>query len=155
MGTEQAPRITVDHDLEHAIPYLVARAGSRMGTTFSKVLKPYGLSLSEWRVCASLGKHPHQRLSELVDRACVDMSALSRIVDRLIDQGLVSRERSDHDGRAVRLALTEKGAELTERIVPLAKHAEDVALQSFSKAEKALFEELLNRLYHSSEALVT
>jgi DNA-binding MarR family transcriptional regulator len=61
-------------------------------------------------VCASLGHTPYQRLSELVIRACVDMSALSRIVDRLIAQGYVRRERSDEDGRAVQLSLSEEGA---------------------------------------------
>ncbi|UIF90013.1 MarR family winged helix-turn-helix transcriptional regulator [Cupriavidus sp. UYPR2.512] len=155
MGQQQTPDITVDHDLEQAIPYLVARAGSRMGTTFAKALKPYGLSLSEWRVCALLGKEPHQRLTTLTVAACVDMSALSRIVDRLIEQGLVTREKSGDDGRAVRLALTEKGAELTRKIVPMAKHYEDVALQCFSKAEVALFAEMLNRLYASAESLVS
>ncbi|WP_133648708.1 MarR family winged helix-turn-helix transcriptional regulator [Paraburkholderia flava] len=145
--------ITVDHDLEKAVPYLVARTGSRMGGAFAKALKPYGLSLSEWRVCASLGHTPHQRLSELVVRACVDMSTLSRIVDRLIAQKLVSRERSDEDGRAIRLSLTAAGAKLAREIVPLAKHYEDVALGCFTKAEVDVLRKLLNRLYDNAEPL--
>lgn len=153
MKRQRPAPITVDHDLERAVPYLVARAGSRMGNAFAKALKPYGLSLSEWRVCASLGHSPHQRLSELVTRACVDMSALSRIVDRLIAQGLVSREKSSDDGRAVQLALTGKGAELTREIVPLAQHYETVALNCFSAAEAEMLRELLDRLYHNAEPL--
>src|ERR1700751_2846033 len=49
MKTPKRPR-----DLEQAIPFLLTRAGSRMGNAFAKALKRFGLHLSEWRVCASL-----------------------------------------------------------------------------------------------------
>jgi DNA-binding MarR family transcriptional regulator len=153
MRKQHDAAIRVEHDLEAAIPYLVARAGSRMGNAFASALKSYMLSLTEWRVCASLGHTPHQRLSELVVRACVDMSALSRIVDRLIAQGYVLREKSEEDGRAVRLSLTEEGARLTREIVPLAQHYETVALSRFSKAEIKVLRDMLNRLYENSEPL--
>jgi len=153
MGKRHEASITVEHDLEAAVPYLVARAGSRIGNAFAKALKPYGLSLTEWRVCASLGHTPHQRLSDLVVRACVDVSALSRIVDRLIAQGYVSREKSEEDARAVQLSLTVEGANLTREIVPLAKHYEAVAVNCFTKAEVKLLRNLLGRLYVNSEPL--
>src|SRR5206468_1854450 len=56
---------TPDHDLERAIPYLLARAGMRMGQSFSKELKQFNLSLTEWRVCVALHHKEHQRLSDL------------------------------------------------------------------------------------------
>ncbi|PCE28754.1 MarR family transcriptional regulator [Paraburkholderia acidicola] len=154
MAKKGQTSIAVNHDLEAAIPYLVARTGSRMGNAFSKALKPYGLSLTEWRVCASLGHTPHQRLSELVVRACVDMSALSRIIDRLIEQGFVCRERSEEDARALRLSLTEEGAALTREIVPIAQHYEAIALNCFTKAEVKVLRTLLDRLYENTEVLV-
>jgi MarR family transcriptional regulator, organic hydroperoxide resistance regulator len=145
--------IKVDHDLEKAIPYLVTRAGTRMGNAFSKALKPYGLSLSEWRVCASLGHRPQQTLSELVVHASVDMSALSRIVDRLVQQGLVRRAKSEEDGRAVSLSLTPEGASLAREIAPLAKHYEEVALNRFTPQEVEILRRLLNQLYDNAESL--
>ncbi|MFM0740548.1 MarR family transcriptional regulator [Paraburkholderia xenovorans] len=149
MAKRTEAAIKVDHDLEAAIPYLVARTGSRMGNAFAKALKPYGLSLTEWRVCASLGHTPHQRLSELVVTACVDMSALSRIVDRLVAQGLVFRQKNEEDGRAIRLSLTADGARLTQEIVPLAEHYEVVAVNCFTKSEIKVLRDLLNRLYEN------
>ncbi|RDU99079.1 MarR family winged helix-turn-helix transcriptional regulator [Trinickia dinghuensis] len=145
--------IEVDHNLEKAIPYLVTRAGARMGNAFSKALKPYGLSLSEWRVCASLGYKPRQTLSELVLHASVDMSALSRIVDRLVQQGLVRRAKSEHDGRAISLSLTPEGASLTREIAPLAKHYERVALTQFTWEEIDILRRLLVQLYDNAEPL--
>lgn len=141
------------HDLEKAIPFLVARAGARMGNAFSRALKPFGLSLSEWRVCASLQYAPRQSLSELSLQAASDLSALSRIIDRLEGYELVVRERSTTDGRSIRLVLTPKGIELTRRITPLAKQYESVALEGFTRDEVKSLRLMLVRLYENSAVL--
>ncbi|CAN7257918.1 MarR family transcriptional regulator [Variovorax sp. LjRoot290] len=142
-----------DHDLEKAIPFLLARAGARMGNAFSKALKPYGLSLVEWRVCASLQHTPDQTLSELALHSSNDLSALSRIVDRLATLELVRREKCGTDGRAIRLALTPLGLELTHEIIPLAKHYEAIALSDFSASEVKLLREMLLRIYANATPL--
>ena len=145
--------LTPDHDLEKAIPFLLARAGARMGNAFAKALKPYGLSLVEWRVCASLQHTPNQTLSELAVHSSNDLSALSRIVDRLGGNGLVARERCGTDGRAIRLALTPLGLELTNEIIPLAKHYEAIALSDFSANEVNTLRAMLLRIYANAEPL--
>lgn len=142
-----------DHDLEKAIPFLLARAGARMGNAFAKALKPYGLSLSEWRVCASLQHTPRQTLSELATHASTDLSALSRIVDRLVTQELVMREKSDADKRAVHIELTTRGQALTKELIPLAQHYEAVAISDFSAAEVKQLRAMLLRLYANAAPL--
>ena len=145
--------LAAQHDIEKAIPFLVARAGARMGNGFSRALKPFGISLSEWRVCASLDHTPHQALSELAAHTSTDLSALSRIIDRLAALGLVVRERCDADGRAVRMTLTPQGQALTHDIVPLAQHYEAVALSDFSAAEIKALRAMLLRLYANASPL--
>jgi len=141
------------HDLEKAIPFLLARAGARMGNAFAKALKPYGLSLSEWRVCASLQHTPRQALSELATHIATDLSALSRIVDRLVVLDLVAREKCDTDGRAVRVALSVRGQALTRKITPMARQYESVALSDFSAAEVKTLRAMLLRLYQNASPL--
>ena len=142
-----------EHDLEKAIPFLLARAGARMGNAFSKALKPYGISLSEWRVCASLQHFPNQAMSELAAHIAADLSALSRIIDRLVTLDLVVREKCGADGRAVRLVLSSKGKVLTQRIVPLAQSYEAIALTGFSATEVKTLRAMLLRLYTNSMPL--
>src|SRR5438034_8070483 len=86
-----------DHDLARALPYLIARAGTRMGQAFSKELKRFHLSLTEWRVCVALHHQPHQRLSELASHTSTEPSTLSRVVDGLLQRGLLVRDRSGED----------------------------------------------------------
>lgn len=141
------------HDLEQAIPFLLARAGARMGNAFANELKAFNLSLSEWRVCASLAGIPGQTLSELAPHAATKISAVSRIVDRLEEQGLVARSRSGSDGRSVLMQLTPEGRALAEQIVPLARQYEAVALDGFSKAEIATLRDMLTRIYANARHL--
>ncbi len=148
MNTSKRPE-----ELEKAVPFLMARATSRMGNAFSKALKPFGLNLSEWRVCASLLYVPGQTLSELSVHASSDISALSRIIDRLEDQELVRRERSETDGRSIRVVLTGKGEELALRIVPVAKRHESVVLSGFTASDIKVLRSMLLRLYENAGAL--
>jgi DNA-binding MarR family transcriptional regulator len=124
-----------------------------MGNAFASELKAFDLTLSEWRVCASLLGLPGQTLSELAPHAATKISAVSRIVDRLEDMGLVVRGRSESDGRAVHMNLTTKGLNLTQKIVPLAHAYEAIVLDGFSRSEIAVLRDMLNRIYASAERL--
>lgn len=57
-------------------------------------------------------EHPDIRLSELAEKLNVGNSTTSGIVDRMVKAGIVERERTPADRRAMTLSLTEKGKEL-------------------------------------------
>ena len=61
------------------------------------------------------------------DRIGIPRSALSRIVDRLVDSGLVARRETPADRRRLLLSITPQGAELAEGILQGGQE-EDVAL---------------------------
>jgi len=149
---EAAPAALV-HDLGASIPYLIARAGIRTGQAFAVELRPFELSLTEWRVCAALHHLPHQRLSDLAVNTSSDASTLSRTVEGLLQRGLLVRERSADDARAVALALTPEGHALAERVIPLARLYERVALAGIDPQHVALLRELLHRIYDNMATL--
>jgi len=71
-----------------------------------------GLPLPEARVVYELTNQPGVLASQIVERLGVDPGYLSRMLKRLETQGLISRERSDQDGRAAALFLTDAGRKL-------------------------------------------
>jgi DNA-binding MarR family transcriptional regulator len=141
------------HDLETSVPYLIARAGMMTGLAFSAELKQFGLTLTEWRVCAALRHVPHQRLSDLAKNTSSDGSTLSRTVDGMLQKGLLVRERSADDARALALALTPEGNALAERVIPLARLYERVALAGIEPQQVELLRTLLHRIYDNMETL--
>src|SRR6266702_3736893 len=69
-----------------------------------------GLALADFDVLAQLAiAHGELRMTELADRALISRSGMSRRVARLVDEGLVRRDKAGTDGRGVVVALTESG----------------------------------------------
>src|SRR6266571_3326479 len=69
-----------------------------------------GLALADFDVLAQLAQaNGELRMTELADRALISRSGMSRRVDRMVDEGLLRRDRADTDARGVVVALTKAG----------------------------------------------
>jgi DNA-binding MarR family transcriptional regulator len=86
----------------------------------------HDLSMREYDVLYTLSKCPDPvRLGELHRHVLLSQPALSRMVDRLVERGLVQRGADPADGRGVRLSLTDAGRTRQRQIGRL--HARSVA----------------------------
>jgi DNA-binding MarR family transcriptional regulator len=73
----------------------------------------FNVTLPQFDLLAQLEREPTGlRLSELSQRMMVTNGNLTGLVDKLESQGLVVRERSSSDRRAIHVRLTRKGASL-------------------------------------------
>ena len=106
------------------------------------------LSMREYDVLYTLSKCPApQRMGELNRHLLLSQPALSRMVDRLVDRGLVQRQTDPADGRGVLLALTDAGLALQRQIGR--RHARGVAramTQELTPAELRQLEALCLKL---------
>ena len=83
------------------------------------------VSMREYDVLYTLSKcDSAQRISDLGDHVLLSQPALSRLVDRLVDRGLLSRCADPADARAVRVSLTDQGRDVQRSIGRT--HARDV-----------------------------
>jgi DNA-binding MarR family transcriptional regulator len=137
--------------LQDFLPYLLNRAGLRVGLMFSRDIEPFDVTLPMWRVMIEAWHNGDHRLRELCERTSIDMSTLSRLLVAMQRKNLIVRRRSGLDGRALSLTLTPRGLALTEKIVPHALHYEDVAMVGMSEREVATLKDLLKRVYRNLE----
>ena len=141
-------------DLANYLPYLVNRVGARLATDFSRVLRDgFGVTLSAWRVMAALHYQDGQRVGQLSEMTSIEVSTLSRVLDMMQERKLVERRRPLDDARTVSVHLTPTGADLTVRIIPIARYYETVALSDFSPEEIDTFRMLLKRAFANMRAL--
>ena len=76
------------------------------------------LSMREYDVLDTLSKCREPiNMTELNRHVLLSQPALSRLVDRLAERGLVERCSDPADGRGVRLSLTEAGRAMAERAI--------------------------------------
>jgi DNA-binding MarR family transcriptional regulator len=73
--------------------------------------REHRMSLTEYEVLRRLAEAPegHRRIQELAEEIHLSQSALSRLVQRLEDDGFVSRSICDHDRRGVYACVTDAG----------------------------------------------
>jgi DNA-binding MarR family transcriptional regulator len=89
------------------------------------------VSMKEYDVLYTLSKCAQPiNLSELNRHVLLSQPALSRMVDRLAERGLVQRTTDPRDGRGVRVSLTESGTAVQRRIGR--RHARSVATAMLS-----------------------
>lgn len=75
------------------------------------------VSMREYDVLYTLSKcDGPARLGELGRNVLLSQPALSRLVERLVERGLVERSAAPDDGRGVLLSLTEAGRDVQRRV---------------------------------------
>ena len=107
-----------------------------------------GLALADFDVLAQLAKaHGELRITELAERALISRSGMTRRVARLVDQGLVRRDRATTDARGVVVALTKAGiARLGETAPVHARGISKLFVGQLDDQELALLERALNKV---------
>lgn len=107
---------------------------------------PPGLEHGATLVLAHLVTDGPLRQGELSEVALLDPSTVSRRVGQLVAHGLVERQSDPDDGRAVRLAATDAGRALFERVRARRRELMDLALAGWSDADLEELVRLLRRL---------
>lgn len=107
------------------------------------------LALTDYDVLVQLARADERRLrmSELADRLLLSRSGATRLVDRLVAEGLVERASCDTDRRGQWAALTDAGMDRLRAASPT--HLRGVAehfLDRMSPDELASIERILRRL---------
>ncbi|MGO3890218.1 MAG: MarR family winged helix-turn-helix transcriptional regulator [Paenalcaligenes sp.] len=84
------------------------------------------------------GPEGTRRMHELADKLAIERYNLTRLIDRLQDEGLVTRARSAEDGRAAFATITTKGRELRKKMwVVYESTVSEFFLKQFSVDEQA------------------
>jgi MarR family transcriptional regulator, organic hydroperoxide resistance regulator len=118
-------------DLKDALPFLLNRTGIRTAELFeARELAKHDVSLSMYRVLATLSRHDDQRLGDLAALTDMEVSTLSRLIGAMQTRRLVSRRRSGKDARAVRIRITDHGRALAQKLIAAATHYEAAMTRS-------------------------
>jgi DNA-binding MarR family transcriptional regulator len=110
-ATETSPTLT-EHELAAWRGLLVAHARITQQLD-TQMHAEHGLSASEYEVLMFLDDAPEHRMrmSDIADRVLLSRSGCTRLVDRLVELGYVTRCAATTDGRGLFAQLTTAGLE--------------------------------------------
>ena len=98
--------------------------------------------------------HGSVRMGDLAEALRVDASTATRAVNRLVDAGLASRERSDGDGRVMVVVLTEHGKEVHRAMMLRRRDALEGILADLNPKERQQLATLLERFIAGLDSYV-
>jgi len=104
--------LTAGH-LFFLLHHLVRQRENALGRELAQT----GLTLSQWQVLATLSRLDKATMGEVAAFCATDRTTLTRTVDRMVEDGLVQRDRDLVDRRQVHLNLTDKGREVFQWVL--------------------------------------
>jgi DNA-binding MarR family transcriptional regulator len=105
-----------------------------------------GLTLWQYAALAELGDHGPAAQNGLAAGLGMDPSDMVRLMDELIAQRLVGRERDPEDRRRYRITLTAKGRKALTTAGKVIREVERATLQPLSAAERATLHALVTKI---------
>ncbi len=141
-GGGRAPARFVDDYLA----FLLAQASSRISREFHREVNAAGLSVTEWRVLASLEGSAGESIGVLSQLALTKQPTLSRVVQRMEAEGLVTRARVRSDRRQTVVRITPRGHRLTAALRARALQHQAAVLEPFGADNAEMLLGMLRQL---------
>jgi DNA-binding MarR family transcriptional regulator len=131
---------------KHGIIRLINRVRVEVVDALDRELASYDISAPQLIVLAYVANKEADSAAALCKSISYDPGAMTRMIDRLQEKGLVRRVPNPEDRRATNLELTAAGRALYPQLLAAKERVQAQFLRGFSKDEAHLLEGLLTRL---------
>jgi MarR family transcriptional regulator for hemolysin len=132
------------------ILFLISDVGRLLRTYADQKARRFGQTRAQWAVLLRLERLEGLKQSDLAEDLDIQPITLTRLVDRLCDNGLIERRADPNDRRAKRLYLTPAARPLLEQI---SNQVEELAEQVLAGLDPAAIESVLSQLGLARENL--
>lgn len=131
--------------------HLLHRVLQRAVGIYAEEMGTETLTQRQYAVLTAAAGMDNPSQTDLVTLTGIDRSTLAELVARMIDKGLLQRERSADDGRAKTVRLTEAGLTALGQARPRVRAADKRILSLLPKPKRDGFLKLLARLADEPE----
>jgi DNA-binding MarR family transcriptional regulator len=143
----RADPLTADFALADYPFYQIARVNDSYALDMETILKTIGMDLPRWRVLMLVHEKTPSGVSEIAERAVIKLSTMTRVIQRMEKEGLVTVSARPTDSRITDVAITDAGREAVVKIRKVASRVYNLAFEDFSAAEIETLLDMLRRLF--------
>jgi MarR family transcriptional regulator for hemolysin len=116
------------------ILFTISDVGRLLRTYADQKARRFGQTRAQWAVLLRLERREGIKQSDLAEDLDIQPITLTRLVDRLCDNGLIERRADPNDRRAKRLYLTPAARPLLERISAQVEELAEIVLAGVDPA---------------------
>lgn len=128
------------------LPLLITRLAYELNSDLVEKLRRGGINVTRWRILAVLAMGDGITIIEIIDRAMMQQSALSRALMNMEKEGYIRRVPRRDDARYVEVFLTEIGRELFNTLNVVVRRRQQRLLKGISPTERTAAFALIRRL---------
>jgi len=135
--------------IPYQVGFLLSRATWAMNNAVNRMLREHGLpdiTVSYFAVLQALWETNGLSISDLGEKAQLEKSTMTSLIDRMETAGLVRRDDHPTDRRAYRICLTPRGRDLEEKLDPVVGKAYQYLTRGVPEKDLQKAVEVLKRL---------
>ncbi|MEN4918344.1 MarR family transcriptional regulator [Achromobacter spanius] len=133
---EVSPKGSAQENWDQRLGFLMHDVSRLRRKVFDEVMRPEGITRSQWWVMAHLSRHDGMSQSDLADVLDLGRAALGGLVDRLEALGFVRRGADEQDRRTKLVLLTPEGRAMIERMRVKSDAMSEAILQGLDAAQR-------------------
>ena len=123
--------------------YWFTQISAAYARALEKRIKPLGIDIPRWRAMMSLHEDTYLSVSEIAAFSAQKLNTTTKVVQRMIADGLVTTRTSPTDGRVTEVCLTERGDQLRAAALREARQVYDLTFGDMPAEEVAALNDAL------------
>ncbi len=148
----KGPRKTDGSGLSQSPSQLFRRCAQYAADLLARELMATGLTKTQFMVLACVEDNEGASQTELVAKTNVDRSTLAEMLGRMIDKGLLYRQRTEDDARAYSVRITPTGRKALRGAKAAVDRADRALLAMLTAADKAKLLKLTSAVVAAADA---
>jgi DNA-binding MarR family transcriptional regulator len=134
------------HPVQSYLSYSLATAHRKVHGSLSKRLREFNVQVEAWRVMEILEAGAKLTMGDLAEAVLMNPPTLTKLVDRMVSDGIVHRQMASVDQRQVNLVLTDLGRKRVEQIREQARLEDDAIFNKIGSEKADLLRKILGEL---------
>ena len=95
--------------IQSSLSYALAAAHRKIATSVNARLKQHGIQIEAWRILETLESGRRRTMGQLAEVVLMNPPTLTKLVDRMVSDGLVHRQVAQNDHRQINVLPTALG----------------------------------------------
>ena len=136
---------------QDCICFSLGKVSRQMTRVYRERLAKYGLSQPQFFLLIALYEEDDILITRLAEKVALDKSTLTGILDRLERDGLITRQATPNDRRALYIRLTERSRLLRDDLTNIYNDTNQQFLSRLTDYEREVFDNILDKLKFTND----
>ena len=138
---------------EDSVGLLMKQSVMGLSREIQERMTAHDVTYAQWPALAVLSRGQVKTAADLARELQTDAGAMTRMLDRLAEKGLITRTRGSSDRRVTLIELTEEGLRAVAPIREVLAEILNEAMRGFSQSEFHQFRDYLRRVNANVRAM--